>query len=240
MNPAEILHLASGCMHEFTLSHGLFLSLFVAGLVGGFTHCAAMCGPFVLSQSKNLTKLSGYALMPYHLGRITTYTVLAVLLSSVLNLAFLFMPVRGFVVAPILMVAGLIFFVTAFPGLLKIFPWAGMTGFSLPYKFFNFYHLKLSKVDGVLGRYLLGVLLGFMPCGLIVSALMASATSASPVHAAMAMISFGLGTVPALVLVSYAGGALKQKYPSAMQKISKGAMVWSGFWLFAMAGFLLI
>ena len=54
----------------------LVLALFMAGLVGSAGHCAGMCGPFVLAQvgaRTQLNRLAGSALLPYHLGRGTTY-----------------------------------------------------------------------------------------------------------------------------------------------------------------------
>ncbi|MGE0725999.1 MAG: sulfite exporter TauE/SafE family protein, partial [Alphaproteobacteria bacterium] len=65
-------------------------TLLVAGLLGGLTHCTTMCGPFVLAQVAaglehagprygTLARLSGGALVPYHLGRLTTYVALGAL-----------------------------------------------------------------------------------------------------------------------------------------------------------------
>ena len=68
-------------------SAGLPLALFLAGLAGSLVHCIGMCGPFVLGQviadSEHTTgdygewqRLAGAALLPYHFGRLTTYTAL--------------------------------------------------------------------------------------------------------------------------------------------------------------------
>ncbi len=74
----------------------IIISLFTFGLLGGFSHCVGMCGPFVLTQVGNrlsnisisdtttFKKLSGIALLPYHLGRITTYCFIA-LVSAILS-----------------------------------------------------------------------------------------------------------------------------------------------------------
>ena len=73
-------------MQEFELK--IIISLITIGFVGGFSHCAFMCGPFVMMQVNNnlkkisidnlnhFTRLKGLALIPYHLGRITTYSFL--------------------------------------------------------------------------------------------------------------------------------------------------------------------
>lgn len=236
----HILQSAGGCFSNITLAHGLPLSLFLAGLIGGGTHCAVMCGPFVLSQAGSIEKLSRAILLPYHLGRITTYVALAVLLSSILNVAFLFLPIRSLIIAPILMTAGLIFFVNAFPSLEKIFPWIGSIQLSAPYSWLATWFNRLSQGTGGGKQYLMGVLLGFMPCGMVVAALMAAATAPSALDAAMAMGAFGLGTMPALIIVALGGKAMNIKFPNVMQKITQGAMVVSGVWLFALAGLLFV
>src|SRR3990167_133338 len=67
---------------------GLPGSLFLAGLAGSLVHCVGMCGPFVLGQVMadatagtagnygEWRRLAGASLIPYHLGRLTTYTML--------------------------------------------------------------------------------------------------------------------------------------------------------------------
>ncbi len=229
------------CVHDIAVSHGLFISLFLAGLVGGFTHCAGMCSPFVLAQVRNvkeveLRRVPGLALLPYHLGRMTTYVLLGVLMNSVVNMAFIFSDLKALIAAPMLVLAGVIFLVSAFPRLSMLFPWAVNIQVSAPYKIISGFSSKLINNSGVLSRYGLGVLLGFMPCGLVVSALLASATAPSALHAAVGMAAFTVGTVPALMLVAFGGYALKQKYPKVSTRATQGAMVISSLWLFALAG----
>mgnify|MGYP000178539619 FL=1 len=159
----QSLQAIGACFHGISLSQGLVMSLFLAGLVGGFSHCVAMCGPFVMAQSGHVEKLSQAVLLPYHLGRITTYTTLAALISSVFNLVFLYMPVRAYVVAPVLVLAGLIFFVSAFPQLGKLFPWVSAVKISLPYRWFSKGFQKLSHNPNGFKRFGMGLLLGFLP-----------------------------------------------------------------------------
>ncbi len=240
MYPTEILAIIGGCLHEISLTQGLMLGLFTAGLVGGATHCAAMCGPFVMAQSGDLRKMRDAALLPYHLGRITTYIGMAIALSSILNLAFLFLPIRSFIIAPILATAGMIFLISAFPALGRIAPWLGNIRISLPYRLIERGFQSLNREASAPKRYAMGVLLGFMPCGLIVSALMAAATAPSAWQAGLAMGAFGLGTIPALIGAAMGGNALKARYPIAMKTVTQGMMVWSGLWLFIMAGMILV
>lgn len=227
------------CIHNITVLHGLAISLFLAGLVGGFTHCMGMCSPFVLAQTGGeygVKRLGSSLLLPYHLGRMTTYVVLAVLVSSVINLAFVFSGLKALIAAPMLVLAGIIFLVSAFPKLSIVFPWITRIQLAAPYKLISKFTSNLMVSPTLIKRYILGILLGFMPCGLVVSALLASATAPSVLEAGLAMSAFTIGTMPALILVGFGGHALKHKYPKASQRLSQGAMAISSLWLFILAG----
>ena len=75
----------------------LYGALFLAGLVGSLTHCAGMCGPFVLTQvgagletvpaakMTEWTRLRGALLIPYHLGRFTTYVLLGASIKEIVR-----------------------------------------------------------------------------------------------------------------------------------------------------------
>jgi sulfite exporter TauE/SafE len=240
MNSLEILNRIGECFHSFSSAYGLIASLFLAGFLGGFSHCVAMCGPFVLSQSGNLEKFSRIGLFPYHLGRITTYVFLAFLFSGLLNLAVLFLPERLLIVVPLLVLSGLIFLVNAFPQLATIFPWASSIKISLPYRWIVAATSRPLSSNPLLSRYLVGVVLGFMPCGLVVAALMAAASAASGWQGALAMAAFGVGTMPALLLTALAGRRLMLKFPALSEKLTKGFMAVSAVWLFAWAGLILL
>lgn len=236
MNPLELLSSIGGCFHDISHSSGLVISLFFAGLVGSASHCVLMCGPFVVSQVGKFQKIRDVALIPYHLGRMTTYVFMGILVYSVLNLVFVYSDLKSLIAAPLLMLAGTIFIVSAFPVLGKIFPWAADIKVSLPFKFIQNHFEKLAKHPTVLGRYFLGVLLGFMPCGLVVAALIASATAPTLFGAIASMAAFAVGTVPALVLVAIGGSSIKKKYSNSSLLFSKIAKTVSALWLFALAG----
>ncbi len=231
------------CLTDFTTSYGLPFSLFLGGLVGGFSHCAWMCAPFVLAQNDDgpndgvgLRKMKSALLLPYHLGRMTTYVMLAVLVSAVINLAFVFSDLKLLISAPLLVLAGVMFLVSAFPNLSRVFPWVAKVQLAVPYRWISRPVAKLTQSSHVLARYGLGLLLGFMPCALVVSALMASATASNVWASAAAMGAFTLGTMPALMIVSFGGLAFKNKYPKANIYVSRGGMVVSSLWLFVLAG----
>ena len=58
----------------------------------------------------------------------------------------------------------------------------------------------------------LGMVLGFLPCGLLYAAIGAAAATSDPVAAAMSMAVFTLGTFPMLWLVGYLGGWAQRRW----------------------------
>ncbi len=193
----------------------LLLSLFLAGFTGSALHCGPMCGPFVLGQvGENLariqaarlcelTRLRAALLLPYHAGRLLTYAALGALTASI-----------GAVISPgrtlpalLLALAGAICALHA----ARRF-WPATPGSVRP--------PGASRIGAVLGRigrkvnrsrasggFLLGMLLGFLPCGLLYAALAVAAASQSAPTGAAAMAAFGLGTIPALVGIGLVGHA---------------------------------
>jgi len=220
------------CLENVNLAYGLPFGLFLMGLVSGFTHCVGMCGPFVMAQSGHLEKTRDAMLIPYHIGRITTYVILAIIMASLVNMIVFFSPVRVLIIAPLLALAGLLFIVNAIPKLQIIFPWANELHFGQR-------HVQklFSKSNN---RFLTGMILGLMPCGMVMGAIMASATASTYGATAMAMMAFGVGTMPALILTAIGGQKLQQKFPNKIPVIRSVFMVWSGLWLFAMAGLVVL
>ena len=89
-------------------------------------------------------------------------------------------------------------------------------------------------------RFVTGLVLGLMPCGMVIAAMMAAATANTYAMAGMAMAAFGVGTIPALVVTALGGQKLQQKFPSKIPAIRAGLMIWSGVWLFAVAGMMVL
>ena len=183
------------------------VSLFLAGLAGSLVHCVGMCGPFVLGQvvsgieGERLAygewrRLAGAALAPYHLGRLTTYTVLGALAGSVTSIfastaAFVWLSAGLLSGAALLMLAQAFGLATGIES-----PWsAALTRIGGP----------LTSARGPAARYALGVLLGFLPCGLLYGALAGAAGSGSAETGALAMAAFTAGTTPALIAVGWGG-----------------------------------
>lgn len=229
------------CIHSFSSEYGLPASLFLAGLMGGATHCTGMCGPFVLAQTENGLRMqspSGKLLLPYHFGRMTTYVFIAVLASLLVNAAFVFSGLKTFIAAPMLMLAATMFLASAFPKMSDLFPWVARIQFSAPFSLISRITKGLMGSQNIFKRYLLGVALGFLPCGLLLSAIIAAAT-VPPFQAGIAMAAFAIGTMPALMGVALGGAGLKKYSPRAYFYVSRAAVLASSIWLFIMAGMLI-
>lgn len=212
------------CLHSISSEAGLYGGLFLAGLAGGFTHCVPMCGPFALAQAgadaqrpeSTYERFRKSLLLPYHLGRMTTYVILALIFSTILNAALFFAPLKDIIAAGLLLTAALAFIVNAVPPTARIFPYLLNISLPVPRRYI------LTKAQGFAHvrtrgrRFLLGVMLGFMPCGLVLAAFMAAVALQDPASSTFAMALFALGTVPALVMTVMLGRYAYARYPRAV------------------------
>jgi sulfite exporter TauE/SafE len=220
------------CLHALTAlgAEGmvaLVASLFVAGLAGGATHCAGMCGPFVIAQVTSglaarptLTRLSAGALLPYHLGRAATYVGLgaaAGLVSGVVVHGAGFRPV----LVGLLAVGAVLMLAQAIAQLAALLP---ATSAGLADRVARAAAPLMADVRGS-RRFLLGLVLGFLPCGLLYGALAAAAAAGSALGAAFAMAAFALGTMPALVGVGLAGAFFGRRFLPAARAIAVPMLV---------------
>lgn len=223
---------------------GLLSSLALAGLVGGLSHCAGMCGPFVLSQvaakledtpvnqMREWHRLSGAAVLPYHLGRAATYAGLggagAALTGSLAgSVGGLHWLSAALLLAAALFMAGL-----ALPPLKRLL--SGAKGES------RGWNRTIERLAGPLfGRptgwrgFLLGLLLGFIPCGLLYGALAAAAASGTFLTGVAGMLAFAAGTFPSLFAVGLLGHLAGNRwrtpvlrYAPFLLMINAGMLTW--------------
>lgn len=204
----------------------LIFSLISIGFFGGFTHCIGMCGPFVISQvSSNLSKtkienyqgfqkISGIALFPYHLGRLTTYATIGLITNLLSNSLDNFIGFKFF--SSLMLLLAIIFFVNLFikqnnlSFLHSFFILPEYLSFLRKYfGFFKLYQKLLTNISSLLKNssgfkgYLLGLILGFLPCGMLYGSFAISGNFSSPILAFIGMALFGLSTFFALFWVGF-------------------------------------
>ena len=158
----------------------------------------------------------------YHAGRICTYGVLGVLATLLSHLVFS----SSFSTFSrlLLLVAGLSFIVSA------LFP--RKTHHCCHTKSWKFQHLIEKRLPPTIALYLRGSIMGFVPCGLTLSALLMVATLSSPIHAFTAMLLFGISTIPVLQIMGY--GALtihRNTHHTTTTRTSRGLLACNGLWL---------
>lgn len=218
-------------------SGGLVLALFLAGLAGSVTHCSGMCGPFVLGQvmadSSGATRygewrrLSGAMLVPYHLGRATTYSLLGAVAGAS---TALFSAAPAFrVLSAMLLVLGAVVMASQAIGLTLQFstPWTAWIGKVVS---------RFSASRHWSARYALGMALGFLPCGMIYGALGVAAGSGSPFQGTLAMAAFAFGTMPVLVAVGWGGTLLGRRFRRALRYVSIPLLAVNVVFVAALAG----
>jgi len=243
----------SQCRAVVTSDGGLLASLFLTGLVGGGTHCAGMCGPFVLSQvsarlerrpaacMKEWHRLTDAALIPYHIGRATTYAGLGAVLGSATGLVTAVSGLR-WVSAALLVVAALLFVGYALPRLPLPVHLPGREGGGESWFSRHVAGLARPLFEAPVGRrgYTLGLLLGFIPCGLVYGALAAAASSGGALAGALGMLAFAAGTVPSLLGVGLLGHAAGRRWNTLVAQggpvllmLNAGILTWMAWTLVA-------
>jgi sulfite exporter TauE/SafE len=219
---SALAFLASVCGtgHSIALG-GIVPALFATGLVGGFAHCAGMCGPFVLAQTAaragegpTLQRLGAGLLPAYHLGRLTTYTALGALAGG-LGATVLQVTGLRWVLAGMLGVAAFLFLLQGLKGVARF--GSGTIGAGLAARYVALVAPLLRGVEperSPFGVYRVGVALGCLPCGFLYAALAAAAASGGALAGGMAMAAFALGTVPSLAAVGLVGALAAERWRS--------------------------
>lgn len=236
-----------------------FGALFMTGLLGSL-HCVGMCGPILLAFSRLLPRATadGAAttaahgrwhltldLGLYHAGRIWTYGLLGFLAAwagSGLRLGAESAGLQrtlSMAVACAVVACGLV-------------AWLGLPGGKAAVLVDSCQQL-LQRRRGILGgllrapqpsaRFLVGLVMGFLPCAMTYSALWIVTTLPTPLHGALAMVCFGLGTLPALSLVFAVaprlGRSLGQRLGPRLAWWASRSHQWAGLLLVAVGLFML-
>lgn len=175
-----------------------FLALFLVGLLGG-THCAGMCGGIVGALSLQVPQ--GRAALPihlaYNLGRIASYTLAGAIAGTVGYAFGNLLPIqRGlYLFASLMLVVLGIYLLGATQALAFV-----ERGGQWLWRRVQPVTRRFMPVRGPAQALPLGMLWGWLPCGLVYSALTTALASGSAARGALAMVAFGLGTLPNLLL----------------------------------------
>jgi uncharacterized protein len=202
---------------------------FLAGLAGSF-HCVGMCGGIVaaLAMTRGSQPFSARlgSQICYNLGRVSTYTLLgavAGLVGSALDFGALKSATSWFFIG-----ANLCVIVVGISSALGL---SALNLSSLEGRGARFFAAPLKRVlasDSPLAAFPLGLMLGFLPCGLVYAPLMAAASSGGPGLGAATMAALGLGTIPVLLLFGTASSAISGGLRSVMLRLAGLAVALMG------------
>lgn len=195
----------------------IYWSTFLLGLVGSL-HCIGMCGPLALAVP---TAGVGRSAVPrsrlvYNAGRIVTYMAIGLIFGLVgQSLAF----------------AGLQRWVSLGAGfvlLAALFLWSRWSA-GLPVT------RMVMRMKGVFGRllkqrsfgslFVLGLLNGLLPCGLVYAAAATAAATGSAIGGAQAMGLFGLGTLPVMFGVGLVGHRVQGLLRHRLQRLIPASLL---------------
>ncbi len=213
----------------------LFLTMFLLGLATG-VHCIFMCGGLVLTYAVKGTEDGPWyrRLLPhlaYQGSKVLSYAAVALILGGLVALAG-----RAVDITPFrnwLMVAA---------GVYMVLLGVSMTGRVRALRYLTprpprFLVRALSSerrkatADAAEGHVSLatpiifGLLTGLMPCAPLIAAQLRAVQSGSPLLGAWAMVGFGLGTMPLMLVFGFASSLLSRRFQARLQIVAAVAVV---------------
>lgn len=192
----------------------MLLSAIIFGLLGSF-HCIGMCGPiaFMLPVDRSNKAKQVFQISSYHLGRLTTYSIIG-LLFGLLGKGFQFF---GFQQQISIITGVLMILVIILPKLFqKIKIAQSITKLVGKVKFALGKELKKKGNDTF---FTIGFLNGFLPCGLVYMAVLGAISTQNALSGSLYMFLFGLGTIPLMSAVVYAGNFTNQLFRKRIQQL---------------------
>ncbi len=217
-----------------------FYVVISVAFLGSLGHCVGMCGGFIVAYTAakiDASKSKSYQFvchLLYNLGRVFSYTIIGMIFGllgsifvfnhislGILNLTIgIFMVVMGF------SLMGKIRFLTSIE--------SSLASSSVVKKIFStLIHSKLLP-----SFFFLGMLNGFLPCGLVYFFAASAASTASAFWGGVVMFIFGVSTIPILLGLGFIVGSLKSSsFRQTMIQIASFViiafgvyMIYKGYW----------
>lgn len=192
-------------MHLYLDFNASFLAAFIIGLFSSL-HCIGMCGSIIGTLTFSLSpELRGKksklftVVLNYNLGRILSYVIAGAIaggLGALLGIPFKDGQAHRVLqlLSAVVMTGAGLYIAGWFPR----FAYIEKMG-SRFWKLIEPFGRRLIPVKTQTQAFLFGMVWGWLPCGLIYTALTLAATVGNITHSALTMLAFGLGTLPAVM-----------------------------------------
>lgn len=193
-------------------------ALFMLGLLGT-GHCIGMCGPLVVALPGQTQRVSAH--LAYHAGRLITYGIIgAVMGAAGSGLIHLASTIGG---DPMVWMTRVQVGIGLLAGLFLLFFGLSRLGFvaeprwlaiAVPNRLPGWRGLISKAADrrSNMDLFLMGLLLGGLPCGLSYAAFARGLAAAHPISGAVMALIFGVGTLPGLLAVGVGAAVILSRY----------------------------
>lgn len=216
------------------MSNSGFLAVFLVGLLSG-THCVGMCGGVVSALSMQLPQQKPVLAlhMAYNAGRLTSYTLAGAIMGALGSLSLLLndvLPVQmALYIAANVMLLAMGLYLLGITGAAALVEKAGKWLWQRIQPFSK----RFLPVRSAKQAFPLGMLWGWLPCGLVYGVLSVALLSGSAWRGALTLLAFGLGTLPNLLLAGMLLVRFRRQMQAAPVRIVSGLLVF-GFGVFGL------
>ncbi len=191
------------------------LAAFLVGLLGG-AHCIGMCGGIVGALTGGLAgevRTSRLRLLltqlAYNTGRVASYTLAGVIAGLLGRQVSVLELVGGFPLGRLVAGVFMILLGCYIGGWWHALRWLESLG-ARAWKYIEPLGRRFIPVRHPGQALLLGLVWGWLPCGMVYAALALALASGSAIEGAAVMLAFGAGTLPTLLTLGVAFSALER------------------------------
>lgn len=195
----------------------------LAGLMGSL-HCAAMCGGIATGFSAMAARTGLRQALEPNLGRVLGY-VLAGALAGALGGGVLRIARSEWLAVGLRSAVGVVLVVVAMRLLDRRGRLRFLTGGSALWARLRPLQQRLLPANTSPRRIALGMLWGWLPCGLSTTLLAAAWLQADPIKGAATMAAFGLGTLPMMLPLTWSGARVGQRLQRGGWRVAAGSLV---------------
>ncbi|TVO77684.1 sulfite exporter TauE/SafE family protein [Sedimenticola selenatireducens] len=208
-----------------------YFSAFIVGLLGG-VHCIGMCGGIVGALTFGLPekkRQSFASLLPfqlaYNFGRLLSYVIAGAIMGGLGMLLAELIPIQ-IAQRTLLFIAGIFMVLLGLylSGWWMILNRVERIG-GILWKKIEPYGRKLMPVQTPMQALGIGMIWGWVPCGLVYTMLINAVSSGGAAEGAALMFAFALGTLPNLLAIGLLAGAAARLARSEIARKFAGVTV---------------